>query len=463
MNPFLNPLFTASVLKHYLTDINRVWRLSYEEIKKYQGKALIRLLRYAYKVPIYRDKYNFLGLKLEEIKGVDDIQKIPLITKDEIISGFPDRIVPKSFNKSKAYLVSTSGSSGRPISIYKDEKYLMIEAIYSIRQLKVCGLNWRKTRITNIGDFSIPSTSDEECLKKSIIKNLSPYFSFDNYQTLYTGEEAKKLIDQIDKFKPELLIGYRSVLTNLAILKNKGLGKEIKPKYIISSGEVLDPYSRKYIEEAFDSKVLNLYATTEGGTIAFECLHGNMHINSDFVHVELLDKNGEEVSIGELGSIVITRLFPGGTPIIRYNGLNDTGILKGFEECKCGMHTPILKSLEGRKKDAIVTPGGKVIPPATMAMPIGEVTARYKTNQIQRFQIVQEDIDHIKINIEIDENQRNKNIEVNKLIEEIKQRYESFLKENIRIEINEVDKIEGFRGDIVVSKVDIKTVERALL
>ena len=58
----------------------------------------------------------------------------------------------------------------------------------------------------------------------------------------------------------------------------------------------MDPYSRRYIEDAFNCKVFDLYATTEGGSIAFECLNGNMHVNSDFVHVEVVDKNGDKVA-----------------------------------------------------------------------------------------------------------------------------------------------------------------------
>ncbi|HEC76485.1 MAG TPA: phenylacetate--CoA ligase family protein, partial [Thermoplasmatales archaeon] len=361
MNPFLNPVFTLKIIKHYLTDINRAWRLKPEEIRKYQGKALKKAVKYAYKAPLYHKKYKKAGVHPDNIHGIKDLQKLPLIFKEDLIKGFPDDIIPVGYKKDNSYLVGTSGSSGRPVTMYKDMEYITIEALAGIRQLRAYGMNWRKTRITNIGDFSIPKTTDEECLKKGLMGNLSPFFSLNNYQMLYTGEEAKKLLMEVGKFKPELLIGYTSVLMGLATLKMKGFGKNVEPKYIISSGEVLDDYSRHYIQKAFDAKVLNLYATTEGGSIAFECLNGNFHINSDFVNVEILDKNGEPVGENEFGSIVITRLYPGGTPIIRYTGLNDIGSLKN-EYCDCGMNTPLMKSLEGRKKDAIVFPDGRIFP-----------------------------------------------------------------------------------------------------
>ncbi|KAA0000210.1 MAG: phenylacetate--CoA ligase family protein [Thermoplasmata archaeon] len=465
MNPFLNPLFSLKALAHYLTDVERAWKLKPDEIKRYQSKALRKALKYAYRVPLYHRKYKEAGIYPDDIKSIEDLKKLPLVTKKDLIEGYPDDIVPVNYNKEKAYVVGTSGSSGRPVFMYKDMEYLVIEALAGVRQLKAYGMNWRKTKITNIGDFSVPKSTDEECLNKGLLKNLSSFFSLDNYQNLYTGEEAKRLIEKMEKFQPELLIGYTSVLMGIATLKMKGLGKKVKPKYIISSGEVLDSYSRKYIENAFETRVLNLYATTEGGSIAFECLEGGFHVNSDFVHVEILDKNGEDVGGNEFGSIVITRLYPGGTPIIRYTGLND---IASFESdyCNCGMHTPLLKSLEGRKKDAIVLPDGRIFPPATIPMPLAEATSKFGTYQVKRFQFIQRSIDDIEIRIEIDEEQRNKGVTVERLIEEIKKNYQKLVGNDVRMEVIEkkAEKVEGqVSPPLIISKLDKKIIDKALL
>jgi len=466
MNPFLNPVFAVKAIKEYLTGVNRVWKLKPEELKRYQDKALKKALRYAYQVPLYRRKFKEAGLHPDDIHDMEDIYKIPLTTKEELIKGFPDESIPPGYKKEKAFLVGTSGSSGQPVMMYKDMEYLTIEALGGVRLLKTYGMSWRKTRITNIGDFSVPKTSDEECLKKGLLKNLSTFFSLDNYQNLYTGEEAKKLLEEMEKFQPELLIGYTSVLMGISTLKRKGMGEKVRPKYIISSGEVLDDYSRQYIQDAFNARVFNLYATTEGGTIAFECLNGGFHINSDFVHVEILDDEGEEIEEGEFGNVVITRLYPGGTPIIRYTGLNDLASLKG-EYCDCGMNTPLLKTLEGRKKDAIILPGGRIFPPATIPMPLAEVANKYSTRQIKRFQFVQKAIDDIEIRIEIDEEERGKKISVEKLLEEIKKNYEKLAGEGVKIEVKEVEEVEKPSGHItpplIISKMDKKAAEKALL
>ncbi len=463
MNPFLNPLFSARIIKRYFTDVSRAWKKNAEEIRKYQDRVLKKVIRYAYQVPLYHHKYKEAGVHPDDIHGMDDLHKLPLITKEDLIKGFPDEIVPIGYKKDNAYLVGTSGSSGRPMSMYKDIEYITIEALAAVRQLKAYGMNWRKTRITNIGDFSVPKTTDEECLKKGLLGNLSPFFSLNNYQNLYTGEEAKVLLKKMNEFEPELVIGYTSVLMGLATLKRKGFGGKVKPKYIISSGEVLDGYSRKYIQEAFGCPVLNLYATTEGGSIAFECPNGSLHINNDFVHVEILDKNGEAVGENEFGSIVITRLYKGGTPIVRYTGLNDIASLES-NYCDCGMHTPLLKTLEGRKKDAIILPDGRVFPPATIPMPLAEAAGKFNTFQIKRFQFVQRDIDDVEIRIEIDEEERDKGVKVDELLEEIKKNYQNLVGD-VRLEVKEVKEVEKVDNTypLIISKLDRKRIEEALL
>ena len=466
MNPFLNPFLTGRTIKNYLTGVKRAWKLSPEKMKKYQDKALKKTLNYTYKVPVYYKKYKQAGIHPDDISGISDIHKIPLMTKEELIKGFPDEIIPKKYNKNKAYIVGTSGSSGRPVSIYKDMDYIMKETISGVRVIKSIGLNWRKTKITNIGDFSVPTTTDEEIVNKALIGNLSSFFSLKNYQNLYTGEDVKNLLKKIDKFQPELLIGYTSVLMSIATLKRKGLGKNIKPKYILSSGEVLDTYSRKYIEKGFNTRVLNLYATTEGGTIAFECLNGKFHINSDYVHLEILNKKGEPAGRNKFGSVVLTRLYPGGTPVIRYTGHSDIAILDQ-EKCECGLNTPILKSLEGRKKDAIVLPDGRVFPPATIPMPIADAANKFKTFQLKRFQFFQKKIDSIEIRIEIDDEYRNKGVKVDEYLKEIENNYKKLLGDKVKIEIYEVKKVEkpeGFESPpLIISKLDREKIENILL
>ena len=465
MNPFFNPIFAMRMLIRYLGDPGRAWRATPQQLRRYQDRALRRTIKYAWRVPLYQQKWTDAGIKPGDIQGIDDLEKLPLTTKQELIEAFPTGIVPLDYDIDSAYQVGTSGSSGQPMMMYKDMEYITVEALAGVRQLKAYGMNWRTTRITNIGDFSVPGTTDEESLKKGLLGNLSTFFSIDNYQNLYTGEKARTLIEKMDSFRPELLIGYTSVLMGLATLKRNGHGSRVKPRVVISSGEVLDNYSRRYIQDAFDTPIVDLYATTEGGSIAFECLEQEFHINSDFVHVEILDKEGMAVPSGEFGSLVITRLYPGGTPIIRYTGLNDIASLEQ-RYGSCGMQTPLLQQLEGRKKDAIILPDGSIYPPATFPMPLATAAERFDTLKIQRFQIVQRDIDDILIRIILREG-RDDDMAA-RLLDAIHEEYlKDMLAEDVQLVVEEVREVETPDGHvsppIIISHLDRRHVEEALL
>lgn len=466
MNPFLNPFFSVKILMHYLGDVNRAWKKTPEELTRYQDKALRHTLRYAYQVPLYHRKYRQAGIHPGDIRGMRDLAKLPLISKEDLIKGFPDDIVPVGYKRDRAYLVGTSGSSGRPMHMYKDSEYIMIEALAGVRQLKAYGLHWKRTRVTNIGDFSIPNTTDQECLDKGLMDNLSPFFSLDNYQHLYTGEKVGFLLAEMSRFHPELVIGYISVLVGIAALMRQGNGMAVRPGVIIGSGEVLDDYSRRYIQEGMNAPVFNLYATTEGGSIAFECLHHHLHVNSDFVHVEILDKEGDPVSGDDFGSVVITRLYPGGTPIIRYTGLQDIASWEDGQ-CECGMHTPLLGNLEGRKKDAVVFTNGRIFPPATLPMPLSLAMDRFKTLKIKRFQFIQRRIDTLEVLVEIDENERNRGVTVEKLLGEIQKNYQQLAGEEVRVTVKEVTGVHKPPGSLspplIISQVTGEKIEKILL
>ena len=84
MNPFLNPIFFSRIVKSHFFDVNRIWHINLKQLRKYQDKALCKIVKYAYTVPVYNKKYKEHGVHPDDIKGIDDIQKLPLITKDDM-------------------------------------------------------------------------------------------------------------------------------------------------------------------------------------------------------------------------------------------------------------------------------------------------------------------------------------------------------------------------------------------
>ena len=455
MNPFMNPVFLLRAAKGYLTDIDRVWKTSYEGIEKYRDKQFRKIVRYAYDVPVYRKKYKEAGIHPDDIKGIEDIKKLPFITKDDFRKNFPDGIVHPSFDIKKAHLVSTSGSTGQPVSIYTDT-YTIIKALFGfLRELKEYDVNWRKTRMSVIADVA-PHAVEETYLRGSVMPAIRKVLFLKNLQILHVGEEPEELMKKIDKFNPEFLGGYPGILRALAVLKRQGYGKDVNPKVMSSSGAVLDDYTKKYIEDAFNAKIYDVYGSTEAGPVAFECKKGNYHIHSDMVHLEFLDEDGNDVAPGEPGHVVTTKLYGRGTPVIRYTGMNDI-LIPLDKKCDCGINTEIIGRVEGRRADAIILPDGRIIPPLSITGIPGEVMKKLDTNKIKQFQIIQESPTELNVLIVVDEELRNTGPSIEKIFEEIKNECTKKLGDEIEVNVMEVESIES-RGDlppsVVISKVN---------
>ena len=80
MNPFYNPIFLSKILNKYLFDINRLKKLNEKELKNFRDKSLRNVVRYAFTVPLYHDKYEKAGIKPSSINKIKDIEKLPIIT-----------------------------------------------------------------------------------------------------------------------------------------------------------------------------------------------------------------------------------------------------------------------------------------------------------------------------------------------------------------------------------------------
>ncbi|MCK5112587.1 MAG: phenylacetate--CoA ligase family protein, partial [Thermoplasmatales archaeon] len=398
MNPFKNPIFISKVLKSYLFDIDRLWRLNEYDLQKYRNKHLKKMVRFAYTVPVYHDKYKKAGVHPKDIEGVKDIKKLPLISKDEIKKYYPEGIISPKFRKEQLIEVTTSGTTGKSLSIYVDMFDIVMGLFGYIRTLKEYDINWRKDKITIIGDFA-PHTVESGYINRGLIPNLKLDFLLKNIQWLNTNDKPSKLIEEIDRFKPVFIGGYVGMLGHLALLKEKGHGKNIKPKYIASTGTVLDKHLRKFIEETFDAFVFEAYGATESGPIAFQCRNGKYHIMSDLVYPEFL-KDGKEVSSGEPGNLVITKLFGNGTPIIRYDAINDI-VAPLYEKCDCGLSGDLITKIYGRDDLSLLLSDGKLLLPSSFGEIFSKILYELKANKIKGVKIIQQSLTKIEIQVVI--------------------------------------------------------------
>lgn len=466
MNPFLNPVTALPFVKNLVFDPGRLRRWSPEKINRYRDLAFRKAVKYAYSVPLYHKKYKNANIHPRDIQGIKDITKLPFVSKKDLVNNYPNGILPLNYNKKNTAVVSTGGSTGKPVSIYTDFSVVSGGIGSFIRLMKDYNLNWRKSKLANIGNFNPGKPGDVG--QKVLYSKARSLNLLGNCVFISVFNPIKDTINILNDFQPEMILAHPTTFQYLAHLKKKGYGKNLKPKILISHSCVLDKYIKTYAEDVFGCKIINAYGSVEASSeaiIAGECLEGIWHIYHDFYHVEVVNDNMELVDEGERGHIVVTRFFGKATPIVRYTGMDDWITLSYDYDCKCGLKTPIIKSgVSGRISSSIVTPDGTIYPAASFAN-IHTVLKKLNTQKVQQFQIVQKKIDEIDINIIIDEDLRDIGPSVDFLFEEIKKIHQEKTGSNVKINVIEVRDIPSGKNKpaaLIVSKLTLEEKKKIL-
>jgi len=450
MNSFYDLIFISKVLKNYLFNIDRQRRFNDEELSRYQNKNFKKMVQFAYTVPLYHHTYKKAGIHPDDIKSIEDIKKLPTVSKYDFKNYYPDGLVSSKIKKSKLIEVTTSGTTGKSLSIYVDMVEIVNGLFGYIRFLREHDINWRKDKLTIIGDFA-PHTAETGYIFKGIQSQFGKNLFLKNIQWLNTNDPPEKVMEEIDKFKPDFLGGYTGMLGHLALLKEEGFGQDVSPRIIASTGSSLSKSLKELIELTFNAKVFESYGSTESGPIAFQCRYGKYHIMSDYVYLEFL-KDGESVESREAGKVVLTKLFGNGTPIIRYNAMNDI-VAPLYEKCNCGLSGVLIDKIYGREDISLYSLDGKILLPSSFGEIFSRILYELKTNKLTDVRVIQHSLTKIEIKVVIDEKLRNVGPSVEELFSFLIRNFKEKLGAGVEIQIKEVDKIDRLKPRII-SKVD---------
>jgi len=353
----------------------------WDEIRAFQEKRLRELMQHCYaNVPYYRSTFDRLSLKPEDINSPQDLQKLPVLTKDIIRREFPANMVAQNVPKKKLTLCHSGGSTGEPLPYYQDRQAQSWRFACLFRLWNWAGyyLGKRWVRLDLIAHDRL-SQKLMDRFSRCLFFRLSRM----NQQTLRVS------VEKIRKFKPETIRGYASQVFLLAkYLKDNNI-TDIKLVSIITTGDMLFPHYRKLIEEQFHCPVFDTY----GGNsivISGQCEAGAYHIAAENVILEFI-KDDRKVVPGELGTVLVTDLSNYGMPFVRFK-IGDLAS-PSQEVCKCGRGLPVMSSVIGRDTDIVVTPDGNYL----VAYFFGHIFE--SMTSVNQFQVVQQTEDEIEIKI----------------------------------------------------------------
>jgi phenylacetate-CoA ligase len=344
-----------------------------EELRFVRLQALLRRLQQDN--PYYRRVFAAAGFSAERMQAVDDLAALPFLDKATIRANCD---VLKSVGAKALQRFNTGGSSGEPLIFYLGRRVSHDVAA-----------KWRATRWwgVDIGDreivvwgspIELGSQDRLRALRDRILRTrLLPAFEM-------SDAKIASFIRQIADFRPRMLFGYPSALARVAryaathSIRLDDLG--VKVAFV--TAERLYPEQREQIAATFGCGLANGYGARDAGFIAHECPHGGMHITAEDVIVEIVDREGKRLPVGQRGEIVVTHLGTWDFPFIRYR-TGDIGTLDA-NPCSCGRGLPLLKEIDGRATDFIVAADGTVMHGLALIYVLRDLPA------INAFKIIQE-------------------------------------------------------------------------
>ncbi len=311
-------------IRKYINEIERMYVMTPAEIKERNEKEFLKIFRKAYdKSTFYNELYKNNGIKKEDIEKIEDIKKLPIISKD-MFRNNPENLLTKS----KAGLIKahTSGTSGTPLTVYENWKSIWREQAYFYCYRKRCGFTYGQKMVSLRGNLDKKSTSLFIHLSNTL------YLSSFNINENTIEKYYKKIL----KHSPVAIEGFPSSLYSLCLLFNDK-GYKCRIPLCFTSSETMYDYQRSYIEKTLHTQIYDHYGSTER----------TIRLSETLDHSGYYEDPGYSINEYENDGIITTSLINDAFPLIRYK-MNDLIELNEKWENSNSITSPRIKKINGR-------------------------------------------------------------------------------------------------------------------
>ena len=346
--------------------------MSRDQMLNLQGKRLVKLVDYVYhNVEYYRKKMQAIDLMPGDIKGIEDITKLPFTTKDDLRENYPFGLfaVP---NSEIVRIHASSGTTGKATVVGYTRYDLDVWSECVARCLTMAGVTKDDVIQVAYGYGLFTGGLGAHAGAEKIGATVVP---------MSTGN-SKKLTTMMVDFGASAIACTPSYLLHISeVLANEGLLDKIKLKSAICGAEPWTEKMRHEIENKLNIKAYDIYGLSEvmGPGVACDCeFHKGLHVCEDHFYPEILDtKTLTPVADGVTGELAFTTLTKEGIPMIRYRTKDLTSIDHSL--CDCGRTSARISRFKGRVDDMLIIRGVNVFPSQIEAalLEVDEVTPHY--------------------------------------------------------------------------------------
>ncbi len=349
----------------------------------YQNNELINFIHYVNaNSKFYRNLYK--SIDLSKIKTVDDLKLLPIIDKETLRANIEDI---NTVSKRKGIEGHTGGTTGKSLVVlFTKEDNNRRMAMLDHFKARVGFEHLKMRRATFNGKHIVPPTQKKKNFWRynAACKQMI-YSSFH-----LTEENMKYYVASLNRFKPQAIDGFFMSMCDVAgYIERHNILLTFTPVAIFPTSETLTKTGRELLERVFGCRVYDQYASSEGAPFVTECKDQKLHIELASGVFEHVEEDSDE--------ILVTSFTTHGTPLIRYR-IGDSMTFDQTENtCSCGMESPLIKEIQGRKLDFLYTAEGAKING-------GNVANLFKNmpNALIRAQTIQEKLGEITVKLEVD-------------------------------------------------------------
>ena len=367
--------------------------MSRDEMHNLQSKRLVKQVSYVYhNVEYYRKKMQDAGVEPGDIKGLEDLTKLPFTTKNDLRDTYPTGLfaVPRS---QIVRIHASSGTTGKATVVG-----------YTRRDIEI----WSEcvARVMTMADLTNEDTIQISYGYGLFTGGLGAHYGAEYIGATAvptsTGNTKKQLAMMCDLGVTAICCTPSYLMYLTEAIEEQGLLPKLKLRRSINGAEPWTEEMRKQLEERLHIHAHDIYGLSEimGPGVAGDCeFHQGLHVNEDHFLPEIISPDTfETVGDGVTGELVFTTLTKEGIPLIRYRTKDLTSIT--HEKCECGRTTARLSRFKGRSDDMLIIRGVNVFPSQVEAalLEMGETSANY-------LMIVDRvnNLDTLEIQVEVDE------------------------------------------------------------
>ncbi len=334
---------------------------SAERIARDRDRNVQRIVAYAYRwVPYYRQTMDRLGLRPTDVRGFDDLRKLPLISVSDLQAD-PAQFDSTEHPKSEMHRLDSSGSTGRPHSLWHDLASTYLDVAVSERESSIHRrIIGKGRRLVALGLASpINATSLRGTIRANAIwPSRANMWRGAEETPLYTYDPPAKMLAVLNKRRPDIFYAYGSTMAMLFAYAQRHNAAIHAPKIARYASDALPPAVRQMITEQYGTEVFSAYQSIEAPRMGFECeAHTGYHNNCDVYPVRIVDEAGADCPPGVVGEVVVSNLVSHGTVLLNYR-LGDRASWATVP-CTCGRQLPLISFPQGRVTDDLVATDGR--------------------------------------------------------------------------------------------------------